>query len=88
MEQKEKKGPTDAEVNATFDKLSREFDSLWINSPKDFEKFESLKQRAKLMTLYPRQMDAIIARCNNVINGSYGNTKAGVSFSSPQDAKK
>jgi hypothetical protein len=75
MEQQEKKGPTDAEVNAKVDALLKEFHRLWDNSPKDIEKFESFKQRAKLATLYPRQMDAIIARCNNVINGTYGNTK-------------
>lgn len=80
MEQKEKKGPTDAEVNANFDTILREFDGLWNNSPKDMVKFEALKQRAKLMTLYPRQMDAIVARCNNVLNGTYGNTKQGIEF--------
>lgn len=75
MEQQEKKGPTDTEVNAKFDALLKEFNRLWDNSPKDIEKFESFKQRVKLAILYPRQMDAVVARCNNVINGTYGNTK-------------
>lgn len=80
MEQNEKKGTPDAELASNFDKLLKEFHSLWDNSPKDMGKFESLKQRAKLTALMPRQMDAIIDRCNNVLKGEYGKTKAGVEF--------
>lgn len=75
MEQKEKKGPTDAEMSANFDKLLKEFNNQWDATPKDIEKFELIKQRAKLLPLFPRQMEAIVTRCNNAINGTYGNTK-------------
>lgn len=34
------------------------------------------------------QKDAITARVDNYLDGTYGNTKSGVSFSSPQDNKK
>lgn len=80
MEQKEKKAPTEAEIHANFDKLLRDFNNQWDTNPKDLEKFESIKQRAKMLTLYPRQLEAIVGRCNNVINGTYGNTKKGVEF--------
>lgn len=75
MEQQTKKGPSETEVHAKFDALLKEFERLWADSPKNIQKFEFLKQKAKITTLYPRQMDAIVSRCNNVINGIYGNTK-------------
>lgn len=77
---KERKGPPDSELNANFDKLLKEFHSLFDNSPKDFGKFEALKEKAKLTSLTGRQTEALIDRCNNVINGTYGNTKKGIEF--------
>lgn len=75
MEEIKPKPPTDAEMAANWDKLLREFNSLWNDSPKDHAKFEALKTKAKLTSLTPRQMEGIIDRCNNVISGKYGNTK-------------
>jgi hypothetical protein len=79
MEQK-RKGPTDAEMNANWDALLKEFHGIWENSPKDFTKFEALKEKAKLTPLTGRQIEGIIDRCNNVIKGQYGNTKKGIEF--------
>lgn len=40
-----------------------------------------LKEAAKLSQhLTQRQLEGIIARCDNVINGSYGKTKDGIVF--------
>lgn len=75
MEEKKDKLPTDAELCANFDRLLKEFNGLWENSPKDMEKFESLKQKAKLTSLTPRQTEGIVDRCNNVIKGGYGKSK-------------
>lgn len=79
---KERKGPSDSELNANFDRLLKEFSHLWEDSPKDYSKFQGLKEKAKLTPLTGRQTEAIIDRCNNVINGSYGNTKKGIDFKS------
>ena len=71
----EKRGLSETAVISNFDKLLKEFNRLWETEPKAIEKFKSLKEKAKLIILYPRQMDAIVARCNNVISGNYGNSK-------------
>jgi hypothetical protein len=75
MQEQEKKAPTDAEMSANWDKLLKEFHGLWEKSPKDLEKFELLKQKAKFVSMFSRQTQGIVDRCNNVINGTYGNTK-------------
>lgn len=80
MQVKERKGPSDMELNKNFDQLLGEFNELWDSSPKDFEKFDLLKEKAKLKPLTSRQSDAIIARCNYAKNGTYGNTKKGIDF--------
>jgi hypothetical protein len=79
MEQK-RKAPTDAEMNANWDALLKEFHGICENSPKDFTKFEALKEKAKLTPLTGRQLEGIIDRCNNVIKNQYGNTKKGIEF--------
>lgn len=75
MEENKSKGPTDQEINANFDRLLREFNKLWEDSPKDFDKFNALKEKAKLTPLTPRQTEAIVDRCKNVVAGQYGNSK-------------
>jgi hypothetical protein len=87
MEQKEKKGPTEAELNQNFTSLLKEFENLWESSPKAMDKFDALKQKAKLKPMYPRQMDAVIARCNNVLNGMYGNTKKAENYEQSKASK-
>jgi len=87
MEQKEKKALTDTEVIANFDRLLKELNKTWDESPKDFEKFEVIKQKAKLTPLYPRQMGAIIDRCDNVIAGHYGNTKKSENYEQAKPSK-
>src|SRR5690349_2664394 len=75
MEEQKKKAPTDAELCANFDRLLKEFHKIWDEGPKDFEKFEALKEKAKLTPLTPRQTEGIVDRCKNVIRGNYGKTK-------------
>jgi hypothetical protein len=75
-----------------FTTLLRSFNSLVSGMP-SVEKIKKellrLKEQAdKSVELNYRQKDAIIARCDNYINGTYGKTKAGITFSSPQESKK
>lgn len=67
-----------------FTKMLREFNSLIVTTPaveKVKNKLLDLKRRAELsVELNYRQKDAIIARCDNYINGTYGNTKNGIEF--------
>lgn len=80
--------PSDAELECNYEFLLSEFNNLWNKTPKELTKFAALKNKATHTTLTFRQKDGIVERCNNVINGTYGNTKAGISFTSPPETKK
>ena len=64
---------TDLECNYAF--LLSEFNDLWSKTPKEHTKFAALKNKATNALMTFRQKDGIVERCNNVINGTYGNTK-------------
>lgn len=52
-----------------------EFNALWEDKSSD-EKYVDLKERAKINPhLNYRQREAIIARCDNVLNRTHGQTK-------------
>lgn len=86
MSKKEK--PSEADYECNYADLLLEFNALWQKSPKDFTKFAALKNKANNSLMSFRQKDGIIERCNNVIKGDYGKTKAGITFYSSQEAKK
>lgn len=74
-----------------FDSFLREFNGLVDNTPTVGtirSKLENLKERAqneKTMTF--RQTDAILARCDNYLNGTYGKTKTDKNLSYSGDSK-
>jgi hypothetical protein len=75
-----------------FTLLLRAFNGL-IESKPPINKVEKelikLKAQAeKSAELNSRQKAALTDRCDNYINGTYGNTKSGISFYSPQETKK
>lgn len=80
MAQKKYEPSFDVAVEVNFEFLMNEFNSLWAKSPKDHTKFAALKNKASNTVLTYRQKDGIVERCNNVINGTYGNTKNGIEF--------
>lgn len=65
-----------------WDALLREFHKIEANRQKDLKaQLDRLKTKATNMAqLTIRQREGIIDRCNNVLNGTYGNTKQGVEF--------
>jgi len=75
-----------------FETLLKEFSVLVSENadgkkevPKTIESIEKIKEKAKLGAgLNGRQMEAIIARCNRFIDGSYGNTKKDVKINEPR----
>ncbi len=67
---------THDDCNTEFGKFLSEFGFIIMVEPWDNNKLGDLKTRAYengIMT--DRQIDAIVARCDNAINGSYGKTK-------------
>lgn len=67
---------SDTEYNANWDALLKIFHKIEKERPKDYkEQLEALKNTALKATLTSRQIEGIIDRCNNLINGDYGNTK-------------
>lgn len=73
MSKKEKLSEADLECN--YASLLTEFNDLWSKAPKDHTKFAALKNKATNSLMTFRQKDGIVERCNNAINGTYGNTK-------------
>lgn len=71
----QRKGPSDSVLNGNFDALLKEFQVLWTKSPTENKKFIALAKKARNTELTHRQAEAIMARCENAINGTYGNTK-------------
>jgi hypothetical protein len=57
--------------NPNYDMLLKKFYSINSNNKKAFEE---LKIEAKSKVLTEHQMSAILARCDNSINGTYGST--------------
>lgn len=72
----------DQQCGDNWDVLLQEFHKIEANPTKDFKsKLEKLKEKAKnTVQLTTRQREGIIDRCNNVINGTYGQTKKGIEF--------
>lgn len=73
---------SDTECNNNFDAFLRVFHKVENERPKDYkEQLEVLKNSVQnTIQLTGRQREAIIDRCDNVIKGIYGKTKAGVEF--------
>lgn len=62
----------DKVVNSNWDILIGMFNEIIKTNPTDKkERCEKLKELARAKQLTPRQMEGIIDRCNNVINGSF-----------------
>lgn len=83
-----KEQPSEADYECNYAFLLKEFNDAWAKNPKDISQFNLLIEKAKNSQMSTRQIEGIIDRCRNVFNGSYGNSKYGISFSSPQEAKK
>lgn len=75
-----------------FTLLLRAFNSLVIGLPpreQIKQELDDLKASAETsVELNLRQKDAIIVRCNNYLNGTYGKTKEGVTFISEPNKSK
>lgn len=75
----EKKDVTDEMCIAKWRQLLRMFKKLIEGNPTPEiikEDLIALKQTASLsIELTPRQVEGIVARCDNYLNGEYGNTK-------------
>jgi hypothetical protein len=75
-----------------FDIILNEFNRLVASSPshksigEELIEIKSFTEGAT--SLNSRQKGAILDRIKNYQNGSYGNSKAGYSFTSPQETKK
>lgn len=93
MEQK-KEVITDAMCIAKWQQLLKVFKGLIEGNPEPEtikDDLLSLKETAKLAPeLTPRQVEGIIARCDNYLNGEYGNTKttANISYGTPPVTKE
>lgn len=71
----------DEDYNKNYRSLLAEFHAIEIDSKGAKEKWEALKEKAKgVNPLSARQLAGIIERCNNAINGEYGNTKTAEHF--------
>jgi len=67
---------SDSIVNQNWDLLLKMFHKIISdNNDNKIKQLEVLKELTKTKPLTPRQMEGIIERCTNAINGSYGNTK-------------
>lgn len=69
-------------VNPNFQKLLNSFHKIIEDSPKPEkvkEKLEALKMETTTIFITGHQRDAIHARCNNYLNGTYGSTSKQVS---------
>lgn len=69
---------TDEMINAKWRSMLKVFKTLiteWPKPEKIKKELEDLKTAAINSILTPRQTQGIIARCDNYINGTYGNTK-------------
>ncbi len=61
--------------SGSWNELLKEFHGL-IDGKSNREDFEKLKEKAKNnANLTVRQSEGIVARCNNVLNGTYGTSK-------------
>ena len=75
-----------------FDTILNVFNGLIVNNPThksisdELIEIKSFTEGAS--DLNGRQKEAILDRIRNYQNDSYGNTKAGISFSYPQESKK
>lgn len=59
-----------------FETLLTEFNELAKSEKNVTKEITALKEKAKLgIGLNGRQMEAVIQRCDNLLNGNYGNTK-------------
>lgn len=78
-------------VSDEFTLLLRTFNRLVDGNPTPksiSQELEDLKASAETsVELNARQKEAIINRCDNYINGIYGNTKEGIVFSSQNQSK-
>jgi hypothetical protein len=62
--------------NQKWNALLKIFHGIKMDSPDSKEKYSQLKDLVKLdVDMTPRQKDGITERCDNAINGTYGNTK-------------
>ena len=79
METKERK-ISDSECLLRLQTLLKMFHDIIKSDPpaeKVAEELKALKEMAiKSQELTARQIDAIVARCDNYMNGTYGNTKS------------
>lgn len=87
----------EADVNenaclAKWQSLLKRFKMVIDGNPKPntvVEELVALKQEAKLShVLTSRQIEGINARCDNYLNGTYGNTKTDENMSQQPQAKK
>jgi hypothetical protein len=83
-----KEQPTEADYECNYAFLLKEFNNAWEKNPKDISQYKALIEKAKNSQMSARQIEGVVDRCRNVINGSYGNSKAGITFTSPQESKK
>jgi hypothetical protein len=68
--------------NENWDALLKVFHKIVETNPPNYaEQLQSLKDLAKTKQLSPRQLDGIMARCDNAISGDYGNTKTSTNIS-------
>lgn len=86
-----KKMVDDTECIAEWRRLLKAFKIIIEGSPNPEsvkKELEDLKEAAKIsLHLTFHQKDAIIARCDNYMNGEYGNTKANIDFSQTEAPK-
>jgi len=81
---------SDTECNNNFDAFLRVFHKIENERPKEDykEQLHALKSTVQnTIQLTGRQREAIIDRCNNVLNGTYGNTKRPEHYEQSKPAK-
>lgn len=70
--------------NSKFDQLLKQFNYLvdLTENPKDIKlKLEQIKESTKNLNLTPRQIDAIVDRCNHYKNNTYNQSKHSLKIS-------
>jgi len=60
--------------NQNFQELLNKFHKLLKSNPVGGREFEDLEKETLTKILTEHQVSAIIERCNNVLNGTYGST--------------
>jgi hypothetical protein len=78
---------TDDQINAEWRLFLEMFHKF--QKKNDFEGLKKLKEDAKVnKKLTYRQIDGIVCRCDNVMNGTYGNTKTELNLNQGKPSSK